>query len=110
MRDQAEPRVGHLYPRVQLPESQGGRKATVIAWLWARTVSCPNPACGVDMPLLNSFSLSRGKDKEAWLDPVTIPTGKTVRFRVRHGKGRPQKGDCHPKRCYVLSLPISGAP
>ena len=92
MRNQAEARIGHLYPKVQLPEDQGGQKATVIAWLWARTVPCPNPACGVDMPLLNSFSLSRGKNKEAWLDPVAIPTAKTVRFRIRHGTGWPKRG------------------
>lgn len=92
MRDKAETRVGHLYPRVQLSESQGGQEATVIAWLWARTVPCPNPACGADMPLLNSFSLSRRKNREAWLEPVVNPTVKTVRFAVRQGTGCPKKG------------------
>jgi hypothetical protein len=46
MRDEAEKRIGHLYPKVKLPPEQGGGEATVIAWLWARTVRCPNPACG----------------------------------------------------------------
>jgi len=40
MRDEAQRRIGHLYPKVQLPGGQG--EATVIAWLWARTVRCPN--------------------------------------------------------------------
>ncbi|RLB81243.1 MAG: hypothetical protein DRH15_06875, partial [Deltaproteobacteria bacterium] len=44
MRDEAEKRIGHLYPKVRLPKEQGGGQATVIAWLWARTVRCPNPA------------------------------------------------------------------
>ena len=49
MRDEAEKRIGHLYPKVKLPKEYGGGEATVIAWLWARTVTCPNPACGVPM-------------------------------------------------------------
>src|SRR5699024_9458306 len=48
MRDEAEKRIGHLYPKATLPD---GSQATVIAWIWARTVTCPNPACGIAMPL-----------------------------------------------------------
>ena len=51
MRDEAERRIGHLYPKVTLPKEYGGGEATVIAWLWARTVKCPNPACGAQIPL-----------------------------------------------------------
>ena len=40
--------IGYLYPKAKLPD---GGEATVIALLWARTVPCPNPACGVWMPL-----------------------------------------------------------
>jgi adenine-specific DNA methylase/very-short-patch-repair endonuclease len=46
----------------------GEGKATVIAWLWARTVKCPNPACGCQMPLVRSFQLSTKKGKEAWVE------------------------------------------
>ena len=56
MRDEAEKRIGHLYAKVRLPKDQGGGEATVIAWLWARTVKCPNPACGAQMPLVRSFA------------------------------------------------------
>ena len=92
MRDQAEDRIGHLYPRVELPTEHGGGRATVIAWLWARTVPCPNPACGAAMPLLNSFALSRRKNREAWLDPAGNLSGKAVQFRVRQGSGCPKGG------------------
>lgn len=68
MRDEAEKRIGHLYPRARLPD---GSEATVIAWLWARTVKCPNPACGAMMPLLTSFILSSKKGKEWYLIPRT---------------------------------------
>ena len=47
MRERAWERIGHLYP------THNGE--TVIAWLWARTVKCPNPACGAQMPLVSSF-------------------------------------------------------
>jgi putative DNA methylase len=68
MREQALERIGHLYPKVKLPKEHGGGEATVIAWLWARTVVCPNPACGVQMPLVRSFLLSAKVGKQAWVD------------------------------------------
>src|SRR5262249_20123326 len=49
--EEAIKRVGHLYPRVKLPKEHGGSEATVLAWLYCRTVKCPNPACGAMMPL-----------------------------------------------------------
>ena len=91
MRDEAEKRIGHLYPKVQLPKEYGGGEATVIAWLWARTVKCPNPACGAQMPLVRSFWLSTKKGKEAWVEPIVDHEHKTVRFEVRTGKGEPRK-------------------
>src|SRR5437588_1767830 len=69
MRDEAEKRIGHLYPKLTLPKEYGGGEATVIAWLWARTVRCPNPACGAQMPIVRSFYLSKMKGKEAWVEP-----------------------------------------
>ena len=48
-----------------------GRKLTVIAWLWARTVKSPNPAfANVDVPLASTFVLSTKKGKEAYVEPV----------------------------------------
>jgi putative DNA methylase len=84
MRDEAEKRIGHLYPKATLPD---GTKANVIAWIWARTVTCPNPACGMEMPLARSFWLSKKKDRPTWLKPVVEPHG--VRFEIRTGKGGP---------------------
>jgi len=102
MRDEAFKRIGHLYPKVKLPAEYGGGEATVIAWLWARTVKCPNPACGAQMPLVRSFQLSAKKGKEAWVEPVVDGEKKTVRFEVRRGKaavdGTKQRGR---SRCLV---------
>lgn len=84
MKQEAYKRIGHLYPKVKVPQEQGGGEATVIAWIWARTVKCPNPACGCDMPLASSFVLSKKKGKEAWVKP--IPENAKVRFEVQSGK------------------------
>ncbi|HEU5453303.1 MAG TPA: DUF1156 domain-containing protein, partial [Terriglobales bacterium] len=92
MRDEAFKRIGHLYPTVTLPREQGGGEATVIAWLWARTVVCPNPACGTQMPLASSFWLSKKTGKSAWVEPrvdrnVTPPA---IEFTIGAGSGGPQ--------------------
>lgn len=84
MRDEAFRRIGHLYPKANVPEEQGGGEATVIAWIWARTVTCPNPACGHETPLVRSFDLSKKKGKEWHIEPI-VENGD-VRFEVKSGK------------------------
>ncbi|MEZ5211459.1 DUF1156 domain-containing protein [Gordonia sp. (in: high G+C Gram-positive bacteria)] len=79
MRDEAEKRIGHLYPKAQLPD---GSEATVIAWIWARTVTCPNPECRINMPLTSKWWLGKKKGKEAYVVPVIV--GKTVRYEIGH--------------------------
>lgn len=79
MSDEAEKRIGHLYPKATLPD---GSHATVIAWIWARTVTCPNPACGIAMPLVRSWWLGKKKGKEAYVVP-TVTEG-TVHFAIGH--------------------------
>lgn len=86
MKQQAFQKIGHLYPKVKVPAAQGGGEASVIAWIWARTVKCPNPACGCEMPLVRSFVLSKKKGKEAWVEPI-FENGKT-KYSVHH-EGKP---------------------
>ena len=94
MRDEAEKRIGHLYPQIEITEEMAqdrpdleqyvGRKLTVIAWLWARTVKSPNPAfADVDVPLVSTFMLSTKKGKEAYIEPVI--EGRGYRFTVKTG-------------------------
>lgn len=83
IRDEAEKRIGHLYPKATLPD---GSQATVIAWIWARTVTCPNPACGIAMPLVRSWWLGKKKGKEAYVVP-SVTDGK-VRFTIGHDPKR----------------------
>ncbi|APF36460.1 hypothetical protein BOQ54_03285 [Chelatococcus daeguensis] len=84
MRDEAEKRIGHLYPKAKLPD---GSEATVIAWLWARTVASPDPmAKGAHVPLVSSFMLSTRKGKQAWVEVVRDPAAQDGwRFEVTTG-------------------------
>lgn len=84
MKEEAARRIGHMYPKVRVPAEQGGGEATVIAWLWARTVKCPNPACGHEAILVRSFDLSKKKGKEWHVEPHC--EGGEVRFDVAPGK------------------------
>ena len=97
MRDEAEKRIGYLYPKVKITVEMAkerpdlkpyvGKKLTVIAWLWARTVKSPNPAFAqVDVPLTSTFMLSSNTGKEAYVEPIV--QGDHYRFTVRVGKPR----------------------
>ncbi|MCA8905798.1 MAG: DUF1156 domain-containing protein, partial [Hyphomonas sp.] len=69
---------------VDLPKEYGGGKATVIAWIWARTVPSPDPAfADVQVPIASSFLLSSKKGKEAWIAPIVDKGAKTIRYEIR---------------------------
>ena len=101
MRDEAEKRIGNLYPKVEVTAEMAkarpdlkpyvGRKLTVIAWLWARTVKSPNPAFAkVDVPLASTFMLCTKPGKEAYVEPVIENGG--YRFTVKVGKPKDAEG------------------
>src|SRR5512134_922771 len=126
MRDEAEKRIGHLYPKVEVTaemvkvrpdlKSYAGQKLTVIAWLWARTVKSPNPAFAqVDVPLASTFMLSTKADKEAYVEPVIENDG--YRFLVKVGKpknaettkqGTKASGRGANFLCMMSGAPIAG--
>lgn len=124
MRDEAEKRIGHLYPKVKVtaPMAKGrpelapyvSQELTVIAWLWARTVESSNPAYrGCHVPLVSSFWLSTKSGREAWVEPLI--EGKDYRFEVRMGKpGNKAVIDAGTKlsrganfRCLLSQSPLS---
>ena len=125
MRDQAEKRIGHLYPKVEVTPKMvrerpdlkpyEGRKLTAIAWLWARTVKSPNPAfADVDVPLASTFMLSKKKGKEAYVEPVIEDRG--YQFKVKAGPptdtGMANAGTKLSRganfQCLVSGTPIAG--
>jgi putative DNA methylase len=122
MREEAEKRIGHLYPKVAVTKAMAkdradlaplvGQELTVIAWLWARTVKSPNPAfADVDVPLASSFVLSSKPGKESWVE--VIVEKKTYRFEIR--KGTPPEGAVNGTklgrganfRCVMSNVPIT---
>ena len=125
MRDEAEKRIGHLYPSAEITpamvrdrpdlEPYQGRKLTVIAWLWARTVKSPNPAfADVDVPLASTFVLSTKRGREAYVEPVIKGRGYT--FEVKLGvspnleaaKAGTKRSRGANFRCLMSGSPISG--
>ncbi|EMP4334173.1 TPA: DUF1156 domain-containing protein [Pseudomonas aeruginosa] len=120
MREQAQQRIGHLYPQVEVtaemvasrPDLKPylGEKLTVIAWLWARTVKSPNPAFShAEVPLASTFILSSKAGKEAYVEPVI--EGDSYHFDVRVGTppATAKGGTTAGKRSAFICL-LSGAP
>lgn len=125
MRDEAEKRIGHLYPKIEVTAEMAkgrpdlkpyvGQKLTVIAWLWARTVKSPNPAfANVDVPLASTFMLSTKAGKEAYVEPLIEDGG--YRFTVKVGKPknmeRTKRGTKLSRganfECLMSGTPIAG--
>lgn len=125
MRDEAEKRIGKLYPPIEVTAEMAkgrpdlkpyvGRKLTVIAWLWARTVKSPNPAfADVDVPLASTFMLSTKEGKEAYVQPVIEDGG--YRFTVKVGKPKDEEAARNGTklarganfRCVMSGAPIGG--
>ena len=116
MRDEAEKRLGHLYPKVAVTREMArdrpdferyvGRELTVIAWLWARTVKSPNPAfADVDVPLASTFMLCTKKGKEAYVEPVI--EGRGYRFGVKAGRAAGSgRGECGDQIVTRRELPV----
>jgi putative DNA methylase len=78
IRESAEKKLARLYPT-------GPNGDPIVAWLWARTVKCPNPACKAIMPLVTTFALSSKGNQKIWVKPkVDSETGE-VSFHIRKG-------------------------
>jgi putative DNA methylase len=125
MRDEAEKRIGHLYPKIEVTPEMArdrpdlkpniGEKLTVIAWLWTRTVKSPNPAFArVDVPLASTFMLSTKAGKEAYVEPVIEAGG--YRFTVKIGNPKDAEAAKNGTklsrganfRCLMSGTPIAG--
>ena len=123
MRDEAQKRIGHLFPKMEVTEEMAaerpdlkryvGRKLTVIAWLWARTVRSPNPAfANVEVPLASTFVLSRKQGKEAYAEPVIGESGYHFNVKAGTPPESARKGTKLSRGsnflCVMSGVPISG--
>lgn len=118
MREEAKTRIGHLYPMVKVTDQMAkdrpdlkdfvGQEFTVIAWLWARTVECPNPGCRAQIPLVKSYWLSKKANKQVWMEPILEQDPNRVRFAIRLGSGQPEPGTVSRKggRCACCGNPV----
>ncbi|KAB8139623.1 DUF1156 domain-containing protein [Chloroflexia bacterium SDU3-3] len=81
MYQESEKRIGYLYPKIYITEQMAhdrldlqayvGQSLTVIAWLWARTVTSPNPAFRhVHVPLVSTFVLANKPGKYVYIEPL----------------------------------------
>ena len=60
------------------PEEEDG--STPVDWIWARTIPCQNPSCGVVIPLMYQFWLAKKAKKQIALYPY-VENGN-VEFKI----------------------------
>ena len=111
MRDQAFERIGYLYPKAQLPPEQGGSEATVIAWIWARTVESPDPSWNGHVPLVRSWILRKAKKNKpvVWVEPLVDRDTQTISYKIRES-GTPIEGTVGRSKggiCIATGSPLS---
>jgi len=119
MRDEAEKRIGHLYPKVRVTAEMAadrpdlasyvGRELTVIAWLWARSVACPNPTCGGELPLVGQMWISRSEANPVWLEIVRDGATNRCRFIIATGRGVAPQGTKVGGRKGGFRCPLCGS-
>ena len=104
--EEAYKKLKGYYPDVKLPSSLGGGTAKVIAWIWARTTKCQDPACNCQVPLVGSYIVSNKKGKEAWVEPQL--DGDEIKFIVHKGKCPKDKESPKQGRSAVFKCPKCG--
>lgn len=107
--EQVREEIGDLYPPIKVGEVGGeqseqlsllasgkakqlklAQSLTPVAYLWTRTVKCPNPACGAQVPLVRQTWLCKKKDKYVALK--TIPNHETKRVEFEVVESKTEKG------------------
>ncbi len=79
IKEQAEKELAEFYPK----DSDG---ATPIAYLWARTIICEGPGCGVEVPLIKSNLLdSKRADGKVYLNIKGDEKKGFVQTTVKYG-------------------------
>lgn len=94
---ETEKEVGYLYPA-----DEKGNKP--IAYYWARTAKCSNPACGAEVPLLKGFYLCKTTKKKYYLEPSIEDT--SIKFQI--GKGETNRKPFLKGRECSLTCPCCG--
>lgn len=104
IQSEAKQKLGSLYPTIKNPDT--GEDLQVSAWIWARTIRCPNPSCGCNIPLSSSYDLAKKKGSEAWVEPV-VEAG-TVHFKLHRTPHTEEKGKPKVAQTAVFKCPACG--
>lgn len=72
--EEARREIGDLY------SSSAG--SNPVGFIWARTVKCPNPNCGLEMPLIRQYWLARKSGKRVALKHCVDQEKRSVRFTI----------------------------
>jgi adenine-specific DNA methylase len=72
---EAERELADFYPK-------SSANATPIAYLWARTIHCEGPGCGVEVPLLRSLWLAKKGDGSTALRILADVEARTINFDI----------------------------
>ena len=100
IREEAHKHIGHFYPAVQLPD---GSSVPAVAWLWARTIPCINPACGLDMPLTTTFQVCKKRGNEHWTKPIVDRASNTISYVVQNrDEGIPKRGTVNRNGAFCI--------
>ena len=86
IKEQAEKELGGFYPK----DTDG---ATPIAYLWARTIRCEGPNCGVMVPLMRSLWLAKKGKRSTAVKLVPRPRAKRVDFEIIENAKASQVGE-----------------
>lgn len=109
--EQAKAEIGHLY------ENPAGDE-TIVGYLWARTVTCPNPACRAEMPLVRQWWLAKKSAKKISLKPIVDHKNKQVSFEIVDLGGKDSLSNFDPNdgstrqgaaTCLVCNQSVDGA-
>lgn len=92
MRSEATRRIGHHYPDAV---DSVGAALVPLSWVWARTVRCVNPQCGIELPLVSKWWLAKKPGRKAFIIPTVTsdtsdPSGKRITYSVSFDQAGPQ--------------------
>ncbi len=103
MREKAQERIGNLYPKVSVKTGSTEKEATVMAWIWARTVESPNPAMqGRKVPIVKSFKLGGKSDRQAWIVPHIDEQTLSYSFTIERTQNPKIKSTSGPRNATCL--------
>jgi len=80
IKEEAEKELAEFYPK----DADG---ATPIAYLWARTIQCEGPGCGLEVPLIRSLWIAKRPNRSVALQLISRPGSKQIDLQMIQKEG-----------------------